>query len=126
MQKLYIFPAILVIFVIFSCEKNTPEVDYLSQADCSGVDFATNTYTNNIKDIMDTYCALSGCHNASSREAGVDLSTYAKTKNAFETTSCLCSIHHGGGCSPMPKGGAKLSDATIKLIDCWAKNGYQE
>lgn len=70
---------------------------------------------------MDTYCALSGCHNASSREAGVDLSTYAKTKNAFETTSCLCTIHHGSGCSPMPKGGSKLSDATIKLIDCWAK-----
>jgi uncharacterized membrane protein len=65
MQKTYISSVFLIAFVILSCEKNTSDVDYLAQADCSGVDFATNTYTNNIKDIMDTYCALSGCHQRS-------------------------------------------------------------
>lgn len=116
--------ALALALVFFNCSKES--TDYLANADCTGIDTQTNTYTKPIKSILDTYCATSGCHDAFARERGVDLSSYATSKSAFQTTNCLCSIHHGSECVQMPQGGAKLSDAIIQKIDCWAKNGYQE
>ncbi|MBL7828129.1 MAG: hypothetical protein JNJ57_15975 [Saprospiraceae bacterium] len=127
MQKIFLATFFGVFLLISACEKTTPNNNnYLDQADCTGIDANTNTYTNTIKAIMDSNCALSGCHGFGSAEANVDLSTYGKTKTAFENTECLCSIHHGDGCTPMPDGGAKLSNLAIQRIDCWAKNGYKE
>ena len=45
--------------------------------DCTGI---TPTYTNDIASVMNNSCALSGCHNSSSKSAGIDLSTYDKVK----------------------------------------------
>lgn len=127
MQKLFVTTCFALLMVFGACEKNSSgNNNYLDNADCTGIDAITNTYTNTIKPILDINCAGSGCHDAATRSAGVDLSTYAKAKASFETTECLCSIHHGNGCEPMPQGGGKLSDAAIKLITCWAKNGYLE
>jgi hypothetical protein len=111
-----------------ACEKNTPNNSntYLDQADCTGVDIAGNSYDNEIKAILDSQCATAGCHDALTKSEGIDLSTYAKAKTAFQNQACLCTIHHGPECRPMPQDGAKLSDAVIKKIDCWAKNGYVE
>ncbi len=113
-------------FLVSSCEKDSSGVDYTANADCSAIVAADNTYTNSIKAIMDNNCATAGCHNATTAAEGVDLSTYAKTKNAFQKKDALCTIHHGSGCKPMPDGGAKLSDSVINTIDCWVKNGYLE
>lgn len=127
MQKLFVLSSFVLIMALFACEKGTTNNNnYLDQADCTGVDIATNSYSNTIKDILDNNCASSGCHDAVTKESGIDLSTYGKAKTAFETTDCLCTIHHGSGCEPMPKGSAQLSAGVIKLIDCWAKNGYVE
>lgn len=117
---------ILALAIIPACDKTGSGNNYLDQADCTGVDAAQNTYTKTVKAILDSECASSGCHDAVYQRSGVDLSTYAKAKNAFQNTNCLCTIHHGSECKPMPDGGAKLSDATIQKIDCWAKNGYAE
>jgi hypothetical protein len=117
----------IVLAVTPACEKNgTSSTNYLDQADCTGVDIAQNSYELAIKDILDTRCATSGCHDAGSQSDGIDLSTYAKAKSAFQNKDCLCAIHHGSDCKPMPQGSSKLSDATIQKIDCWAKNGYLE
>lgn len=112
-------------FAVIGCKKDSG-TDYLNQADCTGINTDNNTYTKSIKAILDSRCATAGCHDAGKKEQGIDLSTYATSKSAFENKECLCSIHHGSGCNPMPQGGSKLDDATIKLIDCWGKNGYKE
>ena len=125
MKKIPILLGLLLAFV-YACNNTDTAQNYLDKADCTGVDADANSYTLVIKDILDNNCASSGCHNASSRESGVDLSTYAKAKAAFQNTECLCSIHHGSECKAMPQGSGKLDDATIQLIDCWAKNGYKE
>lgn len=104
----------------------TTATEYLNQADCTGVDAINNTYTKSIKAILNDNCANSGCHTANSLAGGIDLSTYTTAKNGIQNLECLCSLHHGSGCKPMPEGGGKLDDATIQLIDCWAKNGYTE
>jgi hypothetical protein len=124
----FLFACMLVI--VPACEKTNTGSDintmFLDQADCTGVDIASNSYSIAIKAILDTECASSGCHDAATKSDGIDLSTYGKAKTAFQNTNCLCAIHHGSGCKPMPNSGAKLSDAILKKIDCWAKNGYVE
>lgn len=117
------FAAASFLFVA-ACGKDDDKVDYTADADCTAIVTADNSYTNSIKAIMDGSCALSGCHSADNPSENVDLSDYAGTKKAFESQDALCTIHHGSGCTPMPDGSPKLSDAVINKIDCWAKNGY--
>ncbi len=90
---------------------------------CTGT---TPTYTNDIKAIMDASCALSGCHNASSKQAGYDLSSYAGTSSAASKTAFLGSIQHKSGFEAMPQGSSKLSDATLTKIACWVQNGIPQ
>src|SRR6188768_1275960 len=68
----YIIPALCGVILLISCEKDEDPV-----VDCTGL---TPTYTADIKAILDSSCALSGCHNASSQQAGIDLSNYADAK----------------------------------------------
>ncbi|MCB0528095.1 MAG: hypothetical protein KDC61_18380 [Saprospiraceae bacterium] len=121
-------PGILFVLILLlgNCAKESASSNYAEQADCTGIDAQANSYTNSIKAILDAQCATSGCHDAFSQSESIDLSNYASAKSAFENRACLCSIHHGAGCTPMPEGRAKLSDATIQKIDCWVKNGYQQ
>lgn len=125
MKHIFLVGFILALTAL-ACNKDSSSSDYLDQADCSGIDASTNTYSLSIKTILNNNCATSGCHNAATTAEGIDLSSYSAAKDAFERTECLCSIHHGSGCKPMPDGGGKLSDALIQKIDCWAKNGYAQ
>jgi hypothetical protein len=108
------------------CGKDDKNPDYIAEANCTAVDANTNTYALAIKSIMDNSCALGGCHDAGTKSQGVDLSTYAGTKTAFQTQDLLCSVNHGSDCEPMPKGGTKLSAAVLDRLACWAKNGYAQ
>ena len=107
-----------------SCGKDDSGVDYAANADCSATVSSDNTYNLEIKDILNTNCATAGCHDAVTATEGVDLSDYAKAKNAFEKKPVLCAIHHGSGCKPMPNTGGQLSNSDINKIDCWVKSGY--
>lgn len=111
--------------LVVACSKESGK-DYLKEVNCMGIDAASNTYATTVKPIMESSCAFGGCHDAATRSSGVDLSDYAATRQAFEKKSVLCSINHGSECSRMPKGGAKLPAETIRLLSCWAKNGYAE
>lgn len=96
--------------------------------DCSGLDPSQNTYTLQLKAVLDANCALAGCHNVSPAPGVVRLSDYAGAREAFEQRDALCSIRHetGSGCSPMPQGSVKLSDEVIQRFACWVENGYRE
>ncbi len=123
----YIFLAgFFIALVALACNKDSASSDYLDQADCTGIDASTNTYNLSIKAILNNNCATSGCHDASTSAEGIDLSSYSAAKDAFNRTECLCSIHHGSGCTPMPQDKPQLSDSDINKIDCWVKNGYAE
>ncbi|HUR30908.1 MAG TPA: hypothetical protein VMZ69_05715, partial [Saprospiraceae bacterium] len=60
-----------ILFIVFvsSCGDNSDDM-----FDCSGV---TPTYTADIKPILDTSCAKSGCHDSITMQNGVNLSSYA-------------------------------------------------
>lgn len=91
--------------------------------DCTTV---TPTYNNDIKAIMNASCAISGCHDASSREAGINLSTYATVKAESANDRFLGSMEHLSGYRAMPEGASKLADASLQKIYCWIQNGQPE
>jgi hypothetical protein len=105
-----------------ACSKDSmTNTEYANAASCTGV---TPTYTTDIKAIMDSRCATSGCHSASSAAHGIKLHDLTNTKAAFDSHSnFLATVHHASGEEAMPQGSSKLSDADIQKLDCWFKNG---
>ena len=99
-----------------SCTKNT-----ITTMNCTNL---APTYNNDIKAIMDANCAISGCHTTLSLAGGYDFTNYANCKNAKDRI--VGSVQHNPGFLSMPQTGAKLSDATIQKIACWAENGCMQ
>ncbi|TNE56412.1 MAG: hypothetical protein EP344_12605 [Bacteroidetes bacterium] len=116
----------LILGLAWSGCKKEEKKDYLADADCSQIDIGANTYTFAVKAVLDGSCATVGCHDATTQENGINFSTYAGAKAAFETKAVLCAINHGDECEPMPKGGVKLPAVSLNILMCWAKNGYPE
>ncbi|PIY07493.1 MAG: hypothetical protein COZ18_17170 [Flexibacter sp. CG_4_10_14_3_um_filter_32_15] len=112
--------SVLATFLFVSCEdKKVEPLTY----DCTTV---TPTYTADVKTIIDTNCATSGCHNSSSRADGRDYSTYSLVKRGASDNSFMGSMQHLSGYKSMPQGRSKLSDAQIQTISCWIQNGSPE
>ncbi len=81
------------------------------------------TYTQNVKMILDTSCATSGCHNAASNTAGLTLETYAQARNAFENRNALGRME--STTASMPPSG-NLPSTSIQIIKNWRDQGYLE
>lgn len=89
-----------------------------SKLNCS----TSNSYSNNIKGLIDLHCAKS-CHSASKHADGIDLSTYDMLKEEAIKPRFMAAIKHQMLATPMPLKAAKLSDSTIQVIECWIING---
>ncbi|MBK8052910.1 MAG: hypothetical protein IPK35_06430 [Saprospiraceae bacterium] len=111
------FSIVVILTTFITCTKDSTTE---SNASCSTV---VSTYTNNVATIMNASCASAGCHSASTKAAGYDLSSYNGTKSGAANSKFLKSIKHESGADKMPQGGSKLPDASIKLIECWIANG---
>lgn len=111
--------------LLLSCSDTSQTIpNYTNSSDCGSI---SATYNSNVKTILDANCATSNCHNSIAAKSGIRLDNFGNAKNQFSTNnSNLCSINHSSGCSPMPRGAAKLSDEKIKLLTCWVKNGCPE
>lgn len=113
MKALILFSLTATVFTVAACKKK------VATSDCAGT---TATYIVNVKPILDANCV--SCHNVSNKSGGYDLSTYSHAKNAKD--AIVGSVQHAAGFAPMPQGGSKLDDASIKLINCWSQNGAPE
>lgn len=80
------------------------------------------TYTSHVKGIIDQRCA-GGCHSAKNHAGGIDLSTYETVKEEAVKARFMGAINHDMPFSPMPKKGAKLTDSTIMILNCWIEQG---
>ncbi len=114
-QVLFLGSALLL--AVYACKK-----DANTTFTCTGI---TPTYTTDIKPIYVASCATGGCHDASERAAGIDLSSYTATKGANDD-KIIGSIEHTSGYETMPRGASKLSDDKIQKIYCWIQNGKPE
>ncbi|MCS7036534.1 MAG: hypothetical protein RMJ33_13815 [Saprospiraceae bacterium] len=127
-MKFYYLSVLLLslLVALIGCSKDDKNPDYIKEANCATVKADSNTYTLFVRGVMNASCATGGCHDAGTASSGVNLSNYAGVKKAFESQNLLCSVNHGKGCSPMPKGGQKLSPQVLTRLACWARNGYVE
>ena len=81
------------------------------------------SYSSTITGIINTYNCLS-CHGATP-SAPFSLHTYAGVKARVDDGRLFGAINHQAGFSPMPQGGAKMSQCDINKVKAWIDAGAQ-
>ncbi len=121
MKKIGFFGSMLAMFVfVYSCQKNSTSTTTNNNYDCS----QSYSYTTDIAPILNASCALAGCHNASSRQAGYDFSSYTAAKSySSKINAIIGSLNYSSGYKAMPQGLPQLSTTNIQKIYCWYANG---
>jgi ribosomal protein S16 len=79
------------------------------------------TFSAAVNPILQNNCV--GCHNASTLNGGVNLSTYANVKVYADNGKLYGSIAHLAGYKPMPNASSKLSDCQIRVVQKWIQSG---
>ena len=79
-------------------------------------------YSTDIAPLIQANCF--SCHsNATASISGISLEVHANLKAKVTDGRLLGAISHNAGFSPMPQGGAKLSDCNINRIKAWIDAG---
>jgi hypothetical protein len=118
--KSIIFFTAFFTIAISSCYYDVEEELYPTTTACdtTKISFKTTIYP-----IFQSNCNLSGCHNAASASAGVNLEGYANVKANIDLPKLLGSIRFDSKYSAMPKNSGQLKACDIQKIDQWRKNG---
>ena len=105
--------------VLQSCYKDNREDLYknYNPTDCN----LEVTYSEVISSIMTTRCAVSGCHNSTTNERMLDLSTYADASKIALNGQMMGRITAQNG--PLMPPGAPLPDCEILQIQAWIDDG---
>lgn len=111
------------VLVVVSCNKD--EVPPIDPGACETDNL---TYNNFAKDLVNSTCATSGCHDVNANSNGVPypFHNYEVMKAAVDAGRILGSIRREAGFSAMPKGEAKLSDCNISKMEAWIADGAPE
>lgn len=80
------------------------------------------TYSGTIVAIMNQNCATSNCHDATTKSANLDFSTYSDVETAAANGTLAGRINGIGG-SLMPLGGNALAACQISQIEAWVTDG---
>ena len=99
---------------IFSCSKDDTEI----------CDTTNMTYNGEIASLLNSSCAVSGCHvDGNEANAWFSLEGYDNAKATADYGRLVGSIRQDSAYSPMPNGGAKLADCSIDKIEAWVDAG---
>jgi hypothetical protein len=114
----------LVFWLIMGCSSDssdpTPGGGMEGENDaCEGTSF---TYDSDISSIINTNCALSGCHVDGNTQGLPDFSNY---QGVFDRRTNVNSRIASGNMPPSSSG-LSLTDAQKAAIDCWVKAGAPE
>lgn len=117
----YLIPFLsLVAFVAStsSCNKDQVAVDSVV-SDCPD----TISFVQTVQPLFQQNCSTSGCHDAASSSAGINLVGYLNINASAEVS--FNAMDHKPGVPAMPFGSPKLADSLIQQFDCWIKQGKQ-
>ncbi len=115
----------LLVISLQACRFDSAEE--LFPAPTGGCDTTKAKYSLAVSKIMNTNCALAGCHRgAGARQTIGDFDNHEGLKIYLDNSSqrFLDAINHNAGTSPMPKNGAKLPQCDILQITTWVNAGY--
>ena len=87
----------------------------------SGCDTSTFTYSAAVRPILEVHCI--GCHNNTTQNGSVNLSTYSGVQTVVLNGKLSGSINFQPGYPQMPPGGQKISDCNITQIMKWINAG---
>ncbi len=87
----------------------------------AGCDTAVFTYSGAVQPILQNNCT--GCHSGPAPSGGIALNTHAGAAAAASSGRLLGAVRHTAGFSPMPQGGARLSNCRIRQIEKWIAAG---
>lgn len=116
--------AFLIISTTQSCYYHV-ESELYPTASTTTCDSSSAKFVTFVSPLMVSKCATSGCHNAVTASAGVNLDGYTNIKNYISRNSTVFfgSIKHLSGYSTMPQGSSKLPDCDIKKLQIWMNAG---
>ncbi|HNL06502.1 MAG TPA: hypothetical protein PKH93_02940 [Chitinophagales bacterium] len=120
----FLFPLTLLLgFVVFDACYYDNEEDLYGGDNNTTCDTTSVTYSLKVLPLLQSNCL--GCHGDLSANAlggGYDLQGYDDLLPIAQD-NLYCSINHGSGCSPMPKGNAKMATCNIAIIKKWIDDG---
>ncbi len=108
-----IITAIGLLLFLSGCYYDKEAILYPTATDCSSLNVS---FSRDIQPIIQSRCAVSGCHDASSGNKGGPFTNY--TQIQFKASNIKAQVTSGA----MPQGGS-LTAAQIKLISCWVDAG---
>lgn len=115
---------ILALSIVFSCRKDVAKLASAAPAPLTADKCDTITYTKHISPIIQSNCATGSlCHGAGASQ--VNLTSYSLVKSIADNGK-LKSYAIDGTPEIMPKGGPKLPQNQLDLIQCWLNNGEKE
>jgi hypothetical protein len=100
------------------CYYDREHLLYPTANDCS---WEQVSFTADVLPLLNAQC--NSCHGGASPQGGINLDSYSAVSGFASNGVLSCSIHHTGGCSPMPQNANKLSPCNLKLIDQWISEG---
>lgn len=112
-KKIAIAFAGMMLLVISSCTNDKEELLFPPGSDCNGVN---SKFVADVSPIIQSRCAVSGCHDATSTNGPGPLTTYERIRDASPR------IKPAVVNRIMPKG-SSLSADEIKKIVCWIDSG---
>lgn len=100
-------------FVMAGCYYDKEELLYPEASDCSTINAKFSTQ---VAPLIQTRCAIAGCHDASSGNKGGPFTNY--TQISLKAATIKAQVESGA----MPEG-SSLTSAEIRLISCWVNSG---
>lgn len=130
LQTIRSFTVLGIVGLLFSgttsCYYDKEELLYPDTLAC---DTISVSYAADVETVLNNSCY--GCHsNAQSQVAGAGISLESHANLSSYITNnqerFLGAIKHEAGYSPMPKGGAQLSECDINKIEAWINGGSND
>ena len=79
------------------------------------------SYSMDVQPILQNSCL--GCHSGSSPSGNLDFNSFSVLQNVALNGRLFGAVSWTQGFSPMPQGGAQLSECSISLIEAWINIG---
>jgi uncharacterized membrane protein len=115
MKRMYILLLTVVLGATVACKSDNEQDLYgANNIDCGTINAS---FSNNVASIIQTKCAISGCHNAAGASGGRVLENYTQIKAAADRIRQRAVVE-----KTMPKTGS-LTAYEIALLKCWIDSG---